>query len=89
MAAVGHTRQRCGQLDWGIALASKGFFDPIAHDLLRRAVKQPATDKGRVLAIERWLPAPAPAEDGRLTERGKGPPQGGVARPLVANRFVH
>ena len=42
-----------------------------------------------VLYIERWLKAPAQAEDGHLTERGKGTPQGGVASPLLANLFLH
>ena len=54
-----------------------------------RAVKKHAKDTGRGLYIERWLPAPAPAEDGHVTERGKGPPQGGVASPLVANLCLH
>ncbi len=89
LEAVGQTRQRCWKLDWGIDLDSKGFFDNIDHDLLMRAVKKHAKDKWMVLYIERWLKAPAQAEDGHLTERGKGPPQGGVARPLLANLFLH
>jgi retron-type reverse transcriptase len=64
-------------------------FDNIDHDLLRRAVKKHAQDKWVVLYIERWLKAPAPAEDGHVTERGKGTPQGGVVRPLLAHLFLH
>jgi RNA-directed DNA polymerase len=54
-----------------------------------RAVKKHAKDKWMVLDIARGLQAPAQAEDGHLTARGKGPPHGGVARPLLANLFVH
>jgi RNA-directed DNA polymerase len=39
--------------------------------------------------ISRWLTAPAQDEEGRLTERGKGTPQGGVISPLLANLFLH
>ncbi len=89
LEAVGQTRQRCWKLDWVIDLDIKGFFDNIDHDLLMRAVKKHAKDKWMVLYIERWLKAPAQAEDGHVTERGKGTPQGGVASPLLANLFLH
>jgi RNA-directed DNA polymerase len=89
LEAVGQTRQRCWKLDWVIDLDIKGFFDNIDHDLLMRAVKKHAKEKWVVLDIERWLKAPAQAEDGHVTERGKGTPQGGVVSPLLANLFLH
>src|SRR5437868_1600438 len=89
LEAVGQTRQRCWKLDWVIDLDIKGFFDNIDHDLLMRAVKKHAKEKWVVLYIERWLKAPAQAEDGHVTERGKGTPQGGVISPLLANLFLH
>jgi RNA-directed DNA polymerase len=89
LEAVGQTRQRCWKLDWVIDLDIKGFFDNIDHDLLMRAVKKHAKDKWVVLYIERWLQAPAQAEDGHVTARGKGTPQGGVVSPLLANLFLH
>jgi RNA-directed DNA polymerase len=89
LEAVGQTRQRCWKLDWVIDLDIKGFFDNIDHDLLMRAVKKHAKEKWVVLYIERWLKAPAQAEDGHVTERGKGTPQGGVVSPLLANLFLH
>jgi len=89
LEAVGQTRQRCWKLDWVIDLDIKGFFDNIDHDLLRRAVKKHAKEKWVVLYIERWLQAPAQAEDGHGTARGKGTPQGGVVSPLLANLFLH
>ena len=78
---MGQTRQRCWKLAWVIDLDIKGFFDNIDHDLLMRAVKKHAKDKWMVLYIERWLQAPAQAEDGHLTARGQGTPQGGGATP--------
>jgi RNA-directed DNA polymerase len=89
LEAVGQTRQRCWKLAWVIDLDIKGFFDNIDHDLLRRAVKKHAKEKWVVLYIERWLQAPAQAEDGHVTARGKGTPQGGVVSPLLANLFLH
>jgi RNA-directed DNA polymerase len=79
--AVGQARQRCWQFDWVIDLDIKGFFDNIDHELLMRAVRKHAKDSWAVLYISRWLTAPAQDEEGRLTERGKGTPQGGVMTP--------
>src|ERR1700741_3218540 len=87
--AVGQARQRCWQFDWVIDLDIKGFFDNIDHELLMRAVRKHAKDSWVVLYISRWLTAPAQDEEGRLTERGKGTPQGGVISPLLANLFLH
>jgi retron-type reverse transcriptase len=86
---VGQTRQRCWKLDGVIDLDIKGFFDNIDQDLLRRAVKKHAKDKGVVLSIERWLKGPAQEKEGHMTERGKGTPQGGGISPLVAHLFLH
>ena len=87
--AVGQARQRCWRSDWIIDLDIKGFFDNIPHDLLLRAVKKHAKEKWIVLYIERWLQAPIQEEDGRLIQRERGTPQGGVASPLLANLFLH
>ena len=65
------------------------FFDNIDHELMMRAVWKHAKDQWAVLYIGRWLTAPAQDEEGRLTERGKGTPQGGVISPLLANLFLH
>ena len=87
--AVGQARQRCWQFDWVIDLDIKGFFDNIDHELLMRAVRKHVKESWVVLYISRWLTAPAQDEEGRLTERGKGTPQGGVISPLLANLFLH
>jgi RNA-directed DNA polymerase len=67
----------------------KGLFDNIDHNLLMRAVRKHTDEKWVLLYIERWLKAPSQREDGTLTEREKGTPQGGVISPLLANLFLH
>jgi RNA-directed DNA polymerase len=87
--AVGQARKRCWKYDWVLDLDIKGFFDNIPHELLMRAVRKHASEKWVVLYVERWLKAPAQNEQGQLTTREKGTPQGGVASPLLANLFLH
>jgi RNA-directed DNA polymerase len=87
--AVGQARKRCWRYDWVIDLDIRGFFDNLDQGLLMRAVKKHAQDQWVVLYIERWLKAPVQEEDGRLTSREKGTPQGGVISPLLANLFLH
>jgi RNA-directed DNA polymerase len=87
--AIGVTRKRCWRYDWVLELDIRGLFDNIDHELLMRAVRKHTADKWILLYIERWLKAPFQREDGRLMERGKGTPQGGVISPLLANLFLH
>ena len=87
--AVGQARKRCWKYDWVLDLDIKGFFDNIPHELLMRAVRKHAPEKWVVLYVERWLKAPAQNEQGQLTPREKGTPQGGVASPLLANLLLH
>ena len=42
-----------------------------------------------LLYVERWLTAPLQQQDGSLTARDKGTPQGGVVSPILANLFLH
>ena len=87
--AVGVTRERCWRYNWLLEFDIKGLFDNIDHELLMRAVKTHTDCKWLILYIERWLKAPFQKEDGRVVERGKGTPQGGVISPLLANLFLH
>jgi RNA-directed DNA polymerase len=87
--AVGQARQRCWRYDWVLDLDIKGFFDNIPHDLMLKAVRKHARQEWVILYIERWLTAPAQDEEGALTPRNKGTPQGGVISPLLANLFLH
>ena len=87
--AVGKARERCWRQDWVIDLDIQGFFDNLDHELLLRAVRKHTDCKWIVLYIGRWLKAPIQMEDGTLTEREKGVPQGGVVSPLLSNLFLH
>ena len=87
--AVTVTRQRCWRYDWLIEFDIKGLFDNIDHDMLLRAVRKHTDCKWLLLYIERWLKVPFQTEDGKLTERTAGTPQGGVISPILANLFLH
>lgn len=87
--AVGVARRRCWRYDWVLDLDIKGFFDNLDHELLMRAVRKHTGCKWIVLYIERWLKACTKLEDGRLVERLRGTPQGGVISPLLSNLFLH
>src|SRR3989441_9779151 len=54
-----------------------------------RAVRKYTDCRWVLLYVERWLNAPVQQEDGTLTARQAGTPQGGVASPLLANIFLH
>jgi len=83
------TRQRCWQYDWVLEYDIKGLFDNIDHELLMRAVKKHVKIPWLILYIERWLKAPFMRPNGRVEERSKGTPQGGVISPVLANLFMH
>ena len=87
--AIAVTRQRCWQQDWVVEFDIKGLFDNIDHELLMKAVRLHCKTKWMLLLIERWLKAPLLHANGRLEERTKGTPQGGVISPLLANIFLH
>ena len=87
--AVGRCRERCWRYDWVVDLDISGFFDNIDHSLMMHAVRKHTDCPWVLLYIERWLKAPAQAEDGSLIARDRGTPQGGVISPLLANIFLH
>jgi group II intron reverse transcriptase/maturase len=87
--AVGQCRQRCWRYDWVVDLDIRGFFDHIDHSLMMHAVRKHTDCPWVLLYIERWLKAPAEAEDGTPIARDRGTPQGGVISPLLANIFLH
>jgi RNA-directed DNA polymerase len=87
--AVGTCRKRCWRYNWVVDLDIRGFFDNIDHSLMMHAVRKHTDCPWVLLYIERWLKAPAEAEDGTLIARDRGTPQGGVISPLLANIFLH
>lgn len=87
--AVGMARKRCWQYDWILDLDISAFFDSIDHQLLLKALCRHTDCRWILLYVERWLTAPVQLQDGRLQERERGTPQGGVISPLLANLFLH
>ena len=88
LEAIGVTRERCWKYDWVLEFDIKGLFDNLPHDLLMKAVRKHVTCKWALLYIERWLTAPM-EKDGKLLERSRGTPQGGVISPILSNLFLH
>jgi RNA-directed DNA polymerase len=66
----------------------KGFFDEVDHcllmELLYRKIKCPTT----LQLIRRWLRVPI-LQNGKLTKRRKGVPQGSPISPLLSNIMLH
>ena len=76
--AVGVTRQRCWRYNWVLEFDIKGLFDNIDRELLMKAVRKHTNNKWVILYIERWLKAPIQMPDGKVVERTKGTPAGGL-----------
>ena len=78
--AVAKCRQRCWEKDWLIDLDVQKFFDSVPWDLMVKAVQANTTHEQRwiVLYVKRWLAAPILMPDGRLADRDRGTPQGGL-----------
>lgn len=89
LGAIEVTRERCRRWDWVLEFDIVGLFDNIPHDLLLKAVRKHTSVNWVILYIERWLRAPMQCSDGRLVERTRGTPQGGVISPVLANLFMH
>lgn len=87
--AVGVTRKRCWRYYWMIDIDIKGFFDNLDHLLMMRAVEHHTEEKWIRMYISRWLKVPVEHPDGKLEDRTKGTPQGGVISPLLANLYLH
>ncbi len=87
--AVALVRQRSWEYNWVVEYDIKGLFDNIDHELLLRALRKHCQTPWVLLYVDRWLKAPMEGEDGKLVERTRGTPQGGVVSPLLANLFLH
>jgi group II intron reverse transcriptase/maturase len=67
----------------------KGFFDHIDHGIMMELLQKHTADKWVLLYTERWLKAGVEGEDGAVTTRERGTPQGGVISPLLSNIYLH
>jgi RNA-directed DNA polymerase len=66
----------------------KGFFDSLDHGHLRSFLDRRVRDGVIRRAIDKWLKAGV-MEDGSVSFRDLGTPQGGVISPLLANVYLH
>jgi retron-type reverse transcriptase len=87
--AIARCRERCWRNDWAIDLDVRSFFDTLDHSLVLRAVAHHTTDRWVLLYVQRWLQAPLQREDGTLSARDRGTPQGSAISPVLANIFLH
>jgi len=87
--AIRQCRLNCRRFNWAIDLDIKGFFDNIDHRLMMRAVKHFTNKRHILLYVERWLKCAVQKKDGKIEQRTKGTPQGGVISPVLANIYLH
>ena len=87
--ALAQCQANCMQKAWVLDVDIKGFFDNISHSILLALLGQHTQEKWVLMYVERWLKAGVEQEDGSITARTKGTPQGGVVSPLLANIYLH
>jgi RNA-directed DNA polymerase len=66
----------------------KGFFDNVNQEWLMKFVEHRIGDKRIGRMVKRFLKAGV-YEDGAITVKDEGTPQGGVISPLLANIYLH
>jgi len=87
--ALVQCQTNCIQKAWVLDVDIKGFFDNISHSIMLELLGQHTQEKWVLMYVERWLKAGVEQEDGSITARTKGTPQGGVVSPLLANIYLH
>lgn len=87
--ALVQCQSNCMRKAWVLDVDIKGFFDNISHSIMMELLAQHTQEKWVLMYVERWLKAGVEQEDGSITARTKGTPQGGVISPLLANIYLH
>lgn len=87
--ALSQCQANCIQKAWVLDVDIKGFFDNIGHGKMMELLGLHTQEKWVLMYVERWLKAGVEQEDGSITARTKGTPQGGVISPLLANLYLH
>jgi group II intron reverse transcriptase/maturase len=73
---------------WVIELDIRKYFDTIDHEQLCAILRHRVRDGVILRLIGKWLHAGV-MEDGVLSSRESGTPQGGVVSPILANIYLH
>jgi group II intron reverse transcriptase/maturase len=73
---------------WVVEVDVRKYFDTIDHEQLRDVLRHRVRDGVILRLIGKWLNAGA-MENGMLSARESGTPQGGVVSPILANIFLH
>jgi RNA-directed DNA polymerase len=72
---------------WVVDMDLSKFFDRVNHDILMERLARRIADKNLLRLIRRYLAA-GMMQDGVVTERNEGTPQGGPLSPLLANLLL-
>lgn len=81
--------ENCVRYAWVVDVDIKGFFDSLDHERMLQVLRGHTQEKWVLMYVERWLKAGVQQQDGSITARHKGTPQGGVISPLLANLYLH
>lgn len=73
---------------WVLEIDIQSYFDTLDHGHLRAFIKQRVRDGVICRLIDKWLKAGV-MEEGRLSYRDEGTPQGGVISPILSNLYLH
>ena len=73
---------------WMLDVDIKAFFDTLDHQHLRQILDRRMRDGVVRRLIDKWLKAGV-MEQGTLSYRDEGTPQGGVISPLLSNIYLH
>src|SRR5947199_5516849 len=74
------------KVNWILDADIRSFFDEISREKLVRFLEHRIGDPRIIRLIQKWLKAGV-LEDGIVTTREKGTPQGAVISPLLANIY--
>jgi RNA-directed DNA polymerase len=73
---------------WVVETDIASCFEEIPHDRLMAVIEERVIDR-KLLRILRGMLAAGVMQDGAVTRRDSGTPQGGVISPLLANVYLH
>ena len=79
----------CGRYHWVGAAEIKGVFDTIEPEWMIRRVAERSDDRALLRLSKKGRNAGGRDTDGKVLPPVRGPPQGGIVSPLLANGDLH